>query len=164
MTPAAAIGRVQLRRLPDVVARRQSIAGQLAEGVAGVLTFSLPALIPGSQPSYWFLRLRFHAESATCDRDTFCAALLAEGLPITPHYRAALPHPGMVHRAACSAAAATRGPARTTKATAGAVSLPQRPWRHGHALQPASARKLGAGEVDAALAILHKVDAADRIR
>jgi perosamine synthetase len=89
---AAAIGRVQLRKLPEVVARRQTIAGQLREGLLDLATVSLPAPIRGAQPSYWFLRLRFHAERMTCDRDTFCRALLAEGLPITPHYRAALPH------------------------------------------------------------------------
>ncbi len=89
---AAAIGRVQLRKLPEVVTRRQAIAGQLGEGLLDLPTVSHRAPIPGAQPSYWFLRLRFHAEAAACDRDTFCRALEAEGLPITPHYRAALPH------------------------------------------------------------------------
>lgn len=89
---AAAIGRVQLRKLPEVVARRRAIVGQLGEGILDLPTVSLPAPIPNARPSYWFLRLRFHAEAATCDRDAYCRALLAEGLPITPHYRAALPH------------------------------------------------------------------------
>lgn len=88
----ATIGRVQLRKLHDINARRQAIVGNLAEGLDDVATVSLPPLLPGAEACYWFLRLRFHAEQATCDKATFCQALSAEGLPITPSYRAALPH------------------------------------------------------------------------
>ena len=90
---AAAIGRVQLRKLPGIVARRQAIVARLAEGIAGLPTVSLPPPIPGAMPSYWFLRMRSaDPGKATCDRDTFCQALIAEGLPITPRYGGALPH------------------------------------------------------------------------
>jgi len=88
----AAIGRVQLRKLPSINARRQTIVGKLGEGFEDLATVSLPALLPGAEACYWFLRLRFHADNATCDKFTFCQALSAEGLPITPDYRAALPH------------------------------------------------------------------------
>jgi dTDP-4-amino-4,6-dideoxygalactose transaminase len=89
---AAAIGRVQLRKLPDIVARRQTIVGKLGEGIADLATVSLPPLISGAEASYWFLRLRFHADRAACDKETFCQALIAEGLPIMTHYRSGLPH------------------------------------------------------------------------
>lgn len=89
---AAAIGGVQLRKLPETVTRRQTVVGKLGEGIDDLPTVSLPALLPGAEASYWFLRLRFHAAAATCDKRTFCAALSAEGLPVTPDYRAALPH------------------------------------------------------------------------
>ncbi len=88
----AAIGSVQLRKLPDIIARRQTIVGMLGEGIEGLATVALPPLIDGAEACYWFLRLRFHAEQATVDKAAFCQALIAEGLPVTPSYRAALPH------------------------------------------------------------------------
>jgi dTDP-4-amino-4,6-dideoxygalactose transaminase len=88
----AAIGRVQLRKLQDINTRRQIIVGKLGEGIEDLSTVSLPPLLKGAEACYWFLRLRFHAEKAICNKTTFCQALIAEGLPITPHYRAGLPH------------------------------------------------------------------------
>ena len=89
---AAAIGSVQLRKLPGIVQRRRYIVAQLARGLESLQTVSIPAPLPGSEPTYWFLRMRFHAEKAACDKATFCAALAAEELPIAADYRAALPH------------------------------------------------------------------------
>ena len=89
---AAAIGRVQLRKLPDIIRSRRAIVAGIAEGISSLTTVSVPEPIPGAEPSYWFLRMRFHAEAATCDKETCCQALSAEGLAITPGYRAALPH------------------------------------------------------------------------
>lgn len=89
---AAAIGRVQLAKLPGIVRRRQAIVADIAQGIANLQTVSIPTPIEGAQPSYWFLRLRFHAGQASCDKETLCQTLIAEGLPIAPHYRGALPH------------------------------------------------------------------------
>jgi len=88
---AAAIGRVQLRKLPGIVARRREIARAIGRGIDGLATVSLPALPDGMEPTYWFLRVRFHTEVASCDKATFCRALAAEGLPVTTDYDA-LPH------------------------------------------------------------------------
>jgi len=89
---AATIGRVQLQKLPDIIARRQIIVNKLSEGIDDLTTVSLPPLVPGAEAVYWFLRLRFHPDQATCDKETYAQALSAEGLPINPSYRAALPH------------------------------------------------------------------------
>jgi perosamine synthetase len=89
---SAAIGRVQLRKLPECISRRQTIAAKLAEELESLQAISMPELLPGAEASYWFLRIRFHAERAACDKETYCQALLAEGLPVEPSYRAALPH------------------------------------------------------------------------
>lgn len=89
---AAAIGRVQLKKLPDINRRRQIIASKLGEGVDDLATVSLPPIIEGAEPVYWFLRMRFHADQATCNKDEYAQALIAEGLPVNPSYRAALPH------------------------------------------------------------------------
>jgi dTDP-4-amino-4,6-dideoxygalactose transaminase len=89
---AAAIGRVQLKKLEGIVQRRKEIAATIAAGIHGLSTVSLPAYPASAEPSYWFIRLVFHPEGASCDKLTFCRALEAEGLPVTPSYRAALPH------------------------------------------------------------------------
>jgi len=89
---AAAIGRAQLRKLPAIVARRRENAARIAAGLAELPTVSLPEPLPGADPSYWFLRVRFHAEEASCSKEEYCKALSTEGLPIAVHYRAAMPH------------------------------------------------------------------------
>lgn len=89
---AAAIGRVQLRKLPAIIARRRAVVAQLTQGIAGLKTISIPTPALGAEPSYWFLRMRFHANQASCDKETFCQTLSAEGLAVAAHYRAALPH------------------------------------------------------------------------
>lgn len=89
---AAAIGRVQLKKLPEGISRRRTIVAKLAEAFESLQAISLPELVPEADPSYWFLRIRFHAERAGCDKDTYCQALIAEGLPVEPSYRAAMPH------------------------------------------------------------------------
>jgi dTDP-4-amino-4,6-dideoxygalactose transaminase len=89
---AAAIGRVQLKKLPEIIARRRAAVAKLAEGINDLQTVSIPAPVTGAEPSYWFLRMRFHAGQANCDKESFCQALSAEGLSIAVHYKAALPH------------------------------------------------------------------------
>lgn len=89
---AAAIGRVQLRKLPDMVARRRKIVAQLQEQTGNLHAIAFPPLLPGAEPSYWFLRLRFNERAVTVDKLSFCRALQAEGLPVNPDYAAALPH------------------------------------------------------------------------
>jgi dTDP-4-amino-4,6-dideoxygalactose transaminase len=89
---AAAIGRVQLRKLPEMVRRRQTVVARLGEGLESLDSVSLPELVDGAEASYWFLRMRFHPEAVRVNKVTFCQALSAEGLPVSPDYRAALPH------------------------------------------------------------------------
>ena len=89
---SAAIGRVQLKKLPGTVARRREVVAKLAKRINDLRTVSIPAPVTGAEPSYWFLRMRFHADQASCDKESFCQALSAEGLSIAVHYKAALPH------------------------------------------------------------------------
>jgi len=89
---AATIGRVQLKKLPDINTRRQIIVSKLGEGIDDLTTVSLPPLVAGAEAVYWFLRMRFYADRATCDMARYTEALIAEGLPVNPSYRAALPH------------------------------------------------------------------------
>ena len=90
---AAAIGRVQLRKLPGFVARRRVIVDALVEGLQDLHCVAPPALVEGAEPSYWFLRLQFRPDATgSTDKTAFCEALISEGLPVMPDYSAALPH------------------------------------------------------------------------
>ncbi len=90
---SAAIGRRQLQKLPAIAARLRAIAVRVREGLSDVPGVSVPKPMADAEPSYWKLRLEFHQDRMTCDKDTFCAALRAEGLgTIMENYRAALPH------------------------------------------------------------------------
>jgi len=87
----AAIGRVQLKKMPEIVQRRREVVAGIAEGIGQFETVSMPPILPGAEPSYWFVRLRFHPQKAACDKETYCKALIAEGMPINPRYDA-MPH------------------------------------------------------------------------
>lgn len=90
---AAAIGRRQLRKLPSIVARIRTVVAGIRAGLQTVPGLSVPEPLPGAEPSYWKLRIRFDSERFSCDKATFCEVLKAEGLtPIMENYRAALPH------------------------------------------------------------------------
>ncbi len=89
---AAVVGRAQLRKLPGIVARRREVVARLREATADLASVAWPDALDGVEPSWWWLRGRVRVERITCDKATFCAALAAEGLPISPDYRAALPH------------------------------------------------------------------------
>lgn len=83
---SAVIGRAQLRKLPVIVRRRRELVSRIARGLRGLACVSLPPQVAGAEPSYWFCRMRFHPEAVTCDKDTFCKALAAEGLLANARY------------------------------------------------------------------------------
>lgn len=83
----AAVGRVSLTKLPAFIARRQEIAGALAEHCRSELeTVCLIEPAEGSEGSYWFLALSLALEKLSVDRDRIAEALKAEGLPAMPGY------------------------------------------------------------------------------
>ena len=62
-------------------------AGRTPRGRA--VGVQVPELPDGAEPSWWFLRLRYRPMS-DWDKERFCAAVAAEGVPVNPTY-AALP-------------------------------------------------------------------------
>lgn len=87
----AAIGRVQLKKLPGFAAGRRAVAAKLAAGFAEIPSVGIPGLLPGAECVYWFWRLAFDPKGMSCTKDEYTAALAAEGVPLNPSYRAALP-------------------------------------------------------------------------
>lgn len=85
---AAAIGQVQLRKLPEIVERRRALVDNLTRlfDEAGLRSIGVPEQVEGAEASYWWWRLRVNDDRLDCDRDTFVGALGAEGVMLTPRY------------------------------------------------------------------------------
>jgi len=84
---SAAVGRVQLRKLPWVVARRQQVGEGVKQGIAGLQATAVGPQHPEARSSYWFLRIAVQPEKLTVSTPEFCAALAAEGIPAGTPYR-----------------------------------------------------------------------------
>ncbi len=82
----AAIGRVQLRKLPSLVKRRRALVAQLGERIAELSTVKLGKVIEGAESSYWFLFLKVDVSQLTVTKDQFAEAVRAEGLAVAPSY------------------------------------------------------------------------------
>ena len=82
----AAIGRVQLRRLPGFIQKRRELAARLAERLQDSALFSLGQIPEQGQSAFWFLRIRVHLEKTTGDKTEIAAALREHGVPAAPTY------------------------------------------------------------------------------
>lgn len=88
----AAIGRVQIKKLPEIVARRKKFVKLLTErGLDTLKAVKIPALNKEFDHCYWWWKLAVDSSKITCSKDEFCAALSAEGLQVAVNYRNALP-------------------------------------------------------------------------
>src|SRR5581483_9218148 len=81
-----AVAVAQLKKLDDIVARRQRWCGALSERIADAPGITLPTPTPGCSPSWWFYMLRVVPEELHASADQFAEALRAEGLPAGAHY------------------------------------------------------------------------------
>ncbi|MCC7145757.1 MAG: DegT/DnrJ/EryC1/StrS family aminotransferase [Phycisphaeraceae bacterium] len=83
----AAIGRVQLKKLPGLLAARRKTAAALARGcqerLQAIRVVEPPA---GGESSYWCPFLRVDLARVRVDKNTIVAALAAEGLPAESSY------------------------------------------------------------------------------
>ncbi|MFC1582152.1 DegT/DnrJ/EryC1/StrS family aminotransferase [Planctomycetota bacterium] len=82
----AAVGRVQLKKLPGFVARRRELALRLADGIKDLEAVALPIGRPDSKPVFWFLRMLVDEDKLSVDKAQFGAALKAEGVPSAHTY------------------------------------------------------------------------------
>lgn len=83
---AAAIGRVQLQKLPQIIAARRRTAAAIAEGCRSLRSVELNAGLPGTEGVYWFLLFRLDLSRLSVDKATFVDALRAEGIPVGASY------------------------------------------------------------------------------
>lgn len=82
----AAIGRVQLRKLPGIIRRRRQWAKQLIDGCKKLQAVRIVDEPADTEAVYWFLMLKLDLSKWKVDRDTFTQALAAEGFPVAPGY------------------------------------------------------------------------------
>ena len=83
---AGCIGRVQLRKLSDIILRRRRFALGLAEYCKSIECVSLDTGLPDTEGVFWFLFFKLDTDKLTVDKDTFVGALAAEGLPVKADY------------------------------------------------------------------------------
>ena len=91
---AAAIGRVQLGKLPGIVAARRAFVRKIMEGVyeRELQALSVTPSLPGGESSYWWLPLKINSERLTCDPLTLWQALAAEGVLVRQLAGSLMPH------------------------------------------------------------------------
>lgn len=82
----AAIGRVNLAKLPEFVAQRRKVVARLVEGCHSLQATEIITERPGDQASYWFIQIRLDWERLGIDKQHFARAMEAEGVPVVPHY------------------------------------------------------------------------------
>ncbi len=82
----ACIGRTQLKKLPDIMRRRQDIGRKIASGCAKLKSIRMVDGLESTDPVYWFVLFHYPADAFTTDKATFVEALQAEGIPFEADY------------------------------------------------------------------------------
>lgn len=83
--PAAAVGRVQLQRLDELVARRRAIAARLDDGLGKIAGLRVQQRTEGVQSAH-HLYTCFLDPATGIDRDTFSRKLVARGIEVQLRY------------------------------------------------------------------------------
>ena len=91
---SAAIGRVQLEKLPGIVAVRRAFVRKITEGIheRELQALSVTPSLPGAESSYWWLPLKIDSKRLTCDPGTLRQAIAGEGIPVSPMGWNLMPH------------------------------------------------------------------------
>lgn len=82
----AAIGSVQVKRLPQMIASRRKVGEAVKEGLKDAVGVSLGWQVPGTECSYWYLRATLKLDALRVSKQQFCRALVAEGIPCMADY------------------------------------------------------------------------------
>jgi len=83
---SAAIGRVQLKKLPAILDGCRNAAKAIDARCRALKAVTPNMGLPGTEGAFWFLTFRLDRDKVDCDLDTFVKALQAEGLPFSHHY------------------------------------------------------------------------------
>lgn len=83
---AAALGRVQLAKLPAAVRARRQNAAALARGLEGLPGLEIPRAAPGAEPAYNLFTVCLDTELLGMSRNDFQRALERRGIETSVHY------------------------------------------------------------------------------
>ena len=84
---SAAIGRVQLLKIGDMIDKRRQLASSIEASIADLKAVRLGSGLPKTEGVYWFMRFQIEVEKLTVDKEAFAAAVAEEGIPVTASYR-----------------------------------------------------------------------------
>lgn len=82
----AAIGIHQLRRLPELQARRRKIFERYNEGFAGLQELEIPTVRPGIEHAWHLYVIRLHLDTLAIDRGRFIEELKARNIGASVHF------------------------------------------------------------------------------
>jgi dTDP-4-amino-4,6-dideoxygalactose transaminase len=82
----AAIATEQLKKLPQLVASRQSAAAYLNQRLRGLPGISIPYVAPNVTHGYYVYTMKYDASVSGVSRQRFAAAVAAEGVPLSSGY------------------------------------------------------------------------------
>ncbi len=82
----AALGRVQLKRLPEMQARRHEIVARYEAGLGDVVGLELPKARAHVHPVWHLYVVRLNLDQLTIDRNDFMAQLADRGVGASVHY------------------------------------------------------------------------------
>lgn len=126
----------QLGRLDGWLVERRRHAALLREKISGARFLRMPDYAPGTKPSFHLMSLTFDADAAGISRDTFTAALKAEGLLAFGYVPSPVPDWPRLHWQNYSG---PRVPWLAVLREAGAdyrgLALPNCRWRVAHAVE-----------------------------
>jgi dTDP-4-amino-4,6-dideoxygalactose transaminase len=81
---SAALGRIQMTRIEELLTKRQQVADWYADRLAEIQGVSAPVLVPDTTRVSWFVYVvRF---DAGLDRDAIAAKLIKNGIPVRPYF------------------------------------------------------------------------------
>lgn len=80
---SCAIGRAQLKRLPEYIVARRRFVEQVSAGCQAYVSTIWPeAELPESESSYWRVFFTLDIDRLAVDKETYIKALVAEGFPV----------------------------------------------------------------------------------
>lgn len=87
-----AIGRVQIKKIDDIAARRRVVYAKIKEAFKDIPEVSIYEGLPGAESSHWFVRFILDLSKISCDKITFASAIQREGIwwSLNPDYGRAL--------------------------------------------------------------------------
>lgn len=84
---SGAIGSVQVKRLPEIIAGRRRVGEAVKEGLKDCKAVSMGWQADDTECVYWFMRLGLDLDALSVDKPKFCEALAGEGVGATVSYR-----------------------------------------------------------------------------